>query len=76
MATNNFNRSSRPEIIKEEVIKEPQINLNQYLANFFQYNRNLDKVVVKWFMKKDIRNPKKTRSEWDIIVESFINETE
>jgi len=59
---------------KEE--KTGDLTLNAYLANYGSHARNLDKVIVAWFRKKNNTNPKKTREEWTKITKSFFEETE
>jgi hypothetical protein len=55
----------------------PTITLNEYLS---RYNRKriLDNVIRKWFFanNKNNPNPKKSKEEWDKILQSFYNETD
>lgn len=55
--------------------KNNEISLNEYLASFNK-NRVLDKVITKWFQRKDKNNPKKSKEKWDNLLKSFYNETE
>lgn len=59
-----------------EKVVEETITLNAYLANFSKHRRNLDKVIIKWFRKKDNSNPVKTEEEWNRIIKGFFTETE
>jgi|GEM_PF-3101319 hypothetical protein len=54
----------------------PVISLNEYLAKHNR-NRKLDNVIRKWFLinNRNNPNPRKTKEEWDKIMESFQNET-
>lgn len=55
---------------KPEIILPPKISLNEYLTSF-SIHRKQDKVIQKWYQAKDPTNPKKTKDEWDIIINSF-----
>ena len=72
MARTNNRYNTTPD--KKE--KTGDLTLNAYLANYGSHARNLDKVIVSWFRKKDNSNPKKTREEWTKITKSFFEETE
>lgn len=61
--------------VTQNNIKEEIITFNEYLS-IYNRNRVLDNVLKKWFSKIDNTNPKKSKSEWDILIEVFYNETE
>jgi len=72
-------KSEKIKIIKEIIsdIVVETMTLNSFLSNFGGgRNKNLDKVIVKWFMKKDNSNPKKSKENWEKIVKSFSSEIE
>ncbi len=54
-----------------------EITLNEYISQHNR-NRNLDNVIRKWFFanNKTNPNPKKSKEEWDTVINSFYNETE
>jgi hypothetical protein len=54
---------------------QEKISLNQYLA-VYNRKRILDKVIRTWFNRIDNTNPKKTKEEWDQIINKFHTETE
>jgi len=56
-------------------IKAETLTLTQYLA---QHNRKrtMDKVLKKYFLKKDPMNPSFTKEQWDAKIEAFYKETE
>ncbi|MFA5196075.1 MAG: hypothetical protein WC401_09795 [Bacteroidales bacterium] len=56
-------------------VNSQTISLNQYLS-FYNRKRVLDNVIRKWFMSQDKTNPKKTKQEWEEIINRFHNETE
>ena len=62
---------------KKKTIVKPTMTLNSYLSNFGGgHSRNLDKVIVKWFRKKDSSNPEKTKENWEEIIKNFFTEIE
>lgn len=61
--------------IKTIKVSSPVITLNEYLSKYHG-QRILDSIITKWYRKKDPTNPEKTRDEWDVIANSFQNETE
>jgi len=77
----NFDFETSPEINSRNISLPkpsiPIISLNEYLS---RHNRKriLDNVIRKWFLQNNRinPNPKKTKEEWDKIMESFQNETE
>ena len=54
---------------------EPKMNFKTYLANHNR-QRNLDKVLLKWFMRHDNTNPEKSKESWDEEIQKFFSETE
>lgn len=59
----------------KKVLKPSGITLNEYLS---KYNRQrvLDKVIMRWYLKKDHTNPMKLKEQWDKVIKGFHNETE
>lgn len=55
--------------------KKEKISLNAYLATHSR-QRNLDKVIVKWYTKKYKSYKPKTIDEWHKIIQEFFTETE
>lgn len=55
--------------------KKEKIKLNKYLSTHSR-NRNLDNAIINWCRKKGIDTVKKTISEWDEVIKSFLSETE
>lgn len=54
---------------------EVLISLNEYVSKH-NSQRVLDNVIKYWFSLKDNSNPKKTKEEWDEIINMFHKETE
>lgn len=59
----------------ENLFKKDTISLNEYLSKY-NGKRVLDNIIRKWYFKKNNTNPKKTKVEWDKLIEEFHNETE
>jgi hypothetical protein len=57
-------------------VNDNGITLNEYLSNYSQHKRNLDKIIKKWYSCRDNRNPKKTKEFWDKAMKEFFSETE
>lgn len=53
---------------------ENKMNINEYLSNYSK-KRNLDSIFINWFHAKDSSNPRKTKSEWDYLLQLFYKET-
>ena len=58
-----------------ETKEEETFSISQFLSTNSK-KRNVDKVFIRWFEKKDDSNPKKTVEEWAGLMNSFLNSTE
>jgi hypothetical protein len=65
---------AKKEHVKEE--KKENFSLNEFLANFSSNSRNIDKVIVKWYQKKDPKNTKRNKEEWENLIKEFFSQTE
>lgn len=63
------------ENISPPIIPKNTISLNEYCSKY-NSQRVLDNVIKSWFSLRDNSNPKKTKEEWDEIINMFHNETE
>jgi len=55
--------------------KDNLITLSGYLSTYNR-QRNLDKVITSWYVKKYNDNKKRSIVDWESIIQSFFNETE
>ena len=55
---------------------EPTFSFNEYCANFSGHARNLDNAIKNWFMKSNSISDKKTITEWQHVINNFLNEKE
>ena len=58
-----------------EAKEEETFSISQFLSTNSN-KRNVDKVFIRWFEKKDDSNPKKTAEEWAGLMNSFLSSTE
>jgi len=49
------------------------MTLNHYLSNHSS-NRNLDKVIIAWYSRRENNIPLRTKEKWDFIVKTFNEE--
>jgi hypothetical protein len=49
------------------------MTLNEYLSNFSK-NRNLDKIIISWYRKKNQFNPSCKKEFWDKTIKEFNEE--
>lgn len=55
---------------KEKIEKKSGITLNEYLANYSR-NRKNDSTIISWYQKKDAKNTRRGKEEWDKIILKF-----
>lgn len=65
-----FDNNIIPDPIKK---KESSITLNKYLTDFSK-NHSIDNVIKYWYAKKEPKTVKKSKNEWDKIIEDFFKE--
>ena len=52
------------------------MTIEKYLSDNSK-NHRIDKIIIKWFrVKNGLQYEEKTKTEWDIIVDSFFKNTE
>lgn len=63
--------------VKTEPVEEVNLvlmTINEFLSKYSR-KRSIDNVFIKWFLKKDSSNPKKTVDEWMNLLDTFLRET-
>ena len=63
------------QVLTEQVVQEPVvlISLNEFLSKY-NGQRVLDKVIRKWYLKKDPYNTKRSINDWSNLIQEFHNE--